>query len=111
FNTDNRTEPCINTFSQVVVTSNVHSPWPTDHNGNGNTNASRSKPYDWVLADPDLYVLETPLRVGASIFPNGIVFDSRVYTPLADVAPVQSGDSSASNMQHMAVAKDFLISP
>ncbi len=111
FNTDTRTEPCISTFSQVVVTSNAQSPWPTDHNGNGNTNASRSKPYDWLLADPDLYVLETPMQIGGSIFPNGIVFDSRVYSPLSEVAPVLSGDSSASNMQHMAVAKDFLISP
>jgi len=48
----------------------------------------------------------------ASIFPshsfsNGLVFDSRVYAPLSDVAPVQFGDSS--NAQHMAVLKDFKI--
>jgi len=35
------------------------------------------------------------------------VFDSRVYTPLSDVAPVLSTDSAATNMQHMAVVRDF----
>jgi Immunoglobulin domain len=36
------------------------------------------------------------------------VFDSNVYTPLSDVAPVLAGDSGQA--QHMAVMKDFLIS-
>jgi hypothetical protein len=37
------------------------------------------------------------------------VFDSRVYTPLEDVAPVLRADSQATNMQHMPVVKDFLL--
>jgi len=40
-------------------------------------------------------------------FPNGLVFDSTIYTPLSDVPPVQFTDST--NAQHMAVMKDFLI--
>jgi hypothetical protein len=38
------------------------------------------------------------------------VFDSRVYTPLADVSPVLMTDSAAVNMQHMGVVKDVLLS-
>jgi len=37
------------------------------------------------------------------------VFDSRVFQPLADVAPIQPGDSAAPNMQHMAIVRDFLV--
>ncbi len=108
-NTDNRTEACITRLSQVVVTSNSQSPWPVDGNGNGGTNASRSKPYDWVLADPDLAPKEVPLVIGSRTFPNGLVFDSRVYTPLSEVAPILASDSGAPSMQHMAVMKAFLL--
>jgi hypothetical protein len=44
-----------------------------------------------------------PSRTNAT----GLVFDSRVYTPLTDVSPVVSTDSGAVNMQHMAVVKDI----
>lgn len=104
FNTDTRTEACIQTLSAYFVTSG---PYPVDQAGNGNTNSGRSKPYDWVLADPDFHALRTPVVLGANSFPNGLVFDSRVYTPLP--LPVRVGDSGASNMQHMAVVRDFLV--
>jgi hypothetical protein len=42
-------------------------------------------------------------------FGSGLVFDSRVYTPLTDVSPVVSTDSGATGMQHMAVIKNFSI--
>src|ERR1039457_6849019 len=46
----------------------------------------------------------------SNTFPNGLVFDSRVYTPLSDVPPVQFSDSGSLNgMQHMAVVKDFAV--
>jgi endonuclease/exonuclease/phosphatase family metal-dependent hydrolase len=104
FNTDSRSESCLNTLSAYFTTSG---PWPVDQSGNGNTNSGRNKPYDWVLADPDLHAVRTPLVLGAASFPNGLVFDSRVYSPLP--SPVLAGDSAATNMQHMAVARDFLI--
>ncbi len=104
FNTDSRTEACVQTLSAYFVTSG---PYPVDQAGNGNTNAGRSKPYDWVLADADFHALRTPVVLGANTFPNGLVFDSRVYTPLP--APVRVNDSGATNMQHMAVVRDFLI--
>jgi hypothetical protein len=90
-----------------VVTSG---PYPADKNGNSNTNAARKKPYDAVLADSDLVAIQTPVVVGSSTFSSGLVADTRVYTPISDLAPAQASDSGATNMQHMAVVKDFMIS-
>jgi hypothetical protein len=47
--------------------------------------------------------------IGAASFFGGLVFDSRVYTPLADVAPILLGDSAVSGMQHMPVVRDFVV--
>ena len=74
---------------------------------NENTNANRGKPYDWVFASPNLVATQVPTTLGATSYPTGLVFDSRVYTPLSDVAPVQKSDSGSKAMQHMAVVKDF----
>jgi endonuclease/exonuclease/phosphatase family metal-dependent hydrolase len=106
FNTNSRSESALGILSSVVQTA---APWPVDQSGNGNTNAGRDKPYDWVLVGPDLDSLETPVEIGSNSFSNGLVFDSRVYSPLLDVSPVQPGDSGVSGMQHMAVVRDFLI--
>jgi hypothetical protein len=113
FNTDTRGEGCINTLDStkggVVV---VSGPYPVDRNGSGaleGTNASRKKAYDWVMADPDLSALATPLAVGSQTFANGLVFDSRIFSPLSNVSPVISTDSGATGMQHMAVMRAFLI--
>ena len=106
FNTPARNEPCITALSEIVVTA---APYPADGAGNDNTSSPRSKPHDWLLADPDLSQFRVPSVVGQRAFAAGLVFDSRVFTPLADVAPVQAGDSAALNMQHMPVVRDFLI--
>jgi endonuclease/exonuclease/phosphatase family metal-dependent hydrolase len=106
FNTSSRSESCFNIFKQVV---DIEAPYPADKNGKDGTNASRSKPYDHVLVDADLRVHQTATVIGDSTFPSGLVLDSRVYTPLSEIAPVQAGDSAASNMQHMGVIKDFLV--
>jgi endonuclease/exonuclease/phosphatase family metal-dependent hydrolase len=106
-NTGSRVETCINTLSQVVVTA---SPYPADQNGNTNTNASRARPYDWVLVDADLNQYKTATVLGGSrSYPAGLVLDSRVYTPLTEISPVLYGDSSAFNMQHMEVVRDFNV--
>lgn len=105
-NTSSRNESAIGTLSQVVRTAGPH---PADKNGNTNTNAGRNSPYDHVLVDNDLYAHQTAVVIGGSSFANGLVVDTRVYTPLSDIAPALSGDSGASGMQHMAVIKDFLI--
>jgi endonuclease/exonuclease/phosphatase family metal-dependent hydrolase len=108
FNSDTRTETAIATIGQVV---DIAAPFPVDQVGDGDTNAGRDKPYDWVMFDADLKAREVPVTIGAASFPAGLVFDSRAYTPLADVSPVQLGDSAATNMQHMGVVKDIQLMP
>lgn len=105
-NTNSRTEAALSTLRQVVVTSG---PWPVDRASNGNTNASRSKPYDWLLVSGDLQAKQVPCVVGPQSFPNGLVADTRVFTPISALSPALSGDSGASGMQHMAVVRDFVI--
>ena len=105
-NTYSRTEPCINTLSAVVKTT---APWPADQAGNSNTNSGQSSPYDWVMPNNSLATYATPLVIGSNTHTNGLVFDSRDYTPLSAVSPVQSGDSGVTGMQHMAVMRAFLI--
>jgi len=105
-NTPVRAEPCITQLSEIVVTTG---PYPADGAGNENTSAPRSKPYDWLLADSDLAAFGLPVAIGKRGYVGGLVFDSRVFAPLADVAPVQLMDSAAQNMQHMPVVRDFLV--
>lgn len=107
-NTDGRAETCVKTLGSVVQ---VGAPFPVDNFGNDNTNAPRTKAFDWLLADPDLAAVQVPVKIGAKTFTAGLVFDSRVYEPLADVAPIQATDSAATNMQHMPVVKDFHVGP
>ena len=106
FNTATRTEAAITTFGQIT---RVSGPFPADSNGKDGTSASRSKPHDWVLADPDLDARSIPVQIGTLSFPNGLVFDSRTYPKLADVAPIMATDSASANMQHMAVVRDFAL--
>ncbi|MBZ4399760.1 lamin tail domain-containing protein [Myxococcus sp. AS-1-15] len=105
-NTGSRSESCFGTLSQVV---NTASPYPADRNGNTNTNAGRNSPYDHVLVDSDLRPYQTAVVIGGSTFSSGLVVDTRVYSPIGEIAPALSGDSGASGMQHMGVIKDFLI--
>jgi hypothetical protein len=104
-------EPALASFATILVTL----PLPDDGTGNTGTSANRlevssmRQPYDQVMPDPDLFALIVPVRVGANTYPNGLVFDSRVYTPLTDVPPVLVTDSTALNMQHMAVVRDFAL--
>ena len=106
FNTTSRNEGCLQTLGQFFK---VTGPFPVDTRGKDGTNASRGKPYDWVLVSRNLDDLQVPAQVGGLSFTNGLVFDSRNFEPLANVAPVRRGDSGASNMQHMAVVRDFAI--
>ena len=105
-NTFSTTESCVSTLGALLTTAAPH---PVDQAGDPDTNASRSEQYDWVLAEPELDSLETPVKIGALSFAHGLVFDSRKFTPLNSVSPVLSGDSGASNMQHMAVVRAFAV--
>ncbi|MBK7191150.1 MAG: endonuclease [Myxococcales bacterium] len=106
FNTDARSEACIGALGAVVDTAPPH---PADQAGDGDTNAGRTKPYDWVLADDDLRPYQAAVTVGAASYPDGLVLDTRVYAPLVDVAPAMITDSAAPSMQHMGVIKAFTI--
>ena len=104
FNTDTRTESTTMTTFDSYLSDN---PIPADNNGNSNTSENRNHPHDYVLPGFSLTNFETATVFPSHSFPNGLVFDSTVYTPLSDVPPVQFSDST--NAQHMAVMKDFLI--
>ncbi|OJH37884.1 endonuclease/exonuclease/phosphatase family protein [Cystobacter ferrugineus] len=106
YNTDSRNESCFPTFSAVVSTSGPH---PVAQDNKEGTNASRAKPYDHVLVSNNLRAYQTPTVIGASSFSAGLVVDTRVYSPIEEIAPAQSGDSGVTGMQHMAVIKDFLV--
>lgn len=84
-------------------------PVPADQNGDADTNASRAERYDRVLVSFSMTNRLAPVVMASRTYANGLVFDSRVYTSLADVSPVVYGDSAASGMQHMAVIRDFSI--
>jgi endonuclease/exonuclease/phosphatase family metal-dependent hydrolase len=105
-NTSGRTETCITTLSEIVFTNG---PFPADGSGNESTNAPRNAVYDWLIPSKGLALLQIPTVLGTTTFAAGVVFDSRVYNPIADVAPVQSTDSAAQNMQHMPVVRDFRL--
>jgi len=106
FNTSSRTEAALSTLSSRFVTAG---PYPVDTRADGDTNASRSKPYDWVIASPALAARKTATVLGSNSFANGAVIDTRTYSPIAELAPALSGDSGASSMQHMAVVRDFAV--
>jgi endonuclease/exonuclease/phosphatase family metal-dependent hydrolase len=104
FNTSSRTEAALSTFSSRFTTSG---PYPADRNGNSNTNAARAKPYDWVIVSPALNALATSTVIGGSTFAAGLVADTRVYSPISEIAPARASDSGAAQMQHMGVVRDF----
>lgn len=97
----------------------VSGPDPVDEKGYCETNANRSSQYDFVLADYPLHEFQVPTVYYSSddatktkSYENGLVFDTRLYSQsVLDeyFSPAQTSDSSASQMQHMAVVKDFLI--
>jgi endonuclease/exonuclease/phosphatase family metal-dependent hydrolase len=111
FNTDTRTESCISTLTSQFVTA---SPYPVGQDGTGNTNSTRSKPYDWVLANSALNALKTTTTYGSFSYTNGLVFDTRDFTQTqldASFSPTKVANSNDSNMQHMAVVRTFTLPP
>lgn len=105
FNFQNRNETALATLKTFLSDD----PIPTDAEagGNPNTNEPRSRPYDLVLPNAAFRACLGPLTLGTRTFPRGLVFDSRRYAPLSDVAPVQAADSGT--VQHMAVLKEFQV--
>lgn len=105
FNTNTFGEQSLQGLQGVVNTQRR----PVDQAGNGHTNMKRNRPYDRVFADTDLEAMHVPVKLGANTFKDGLVFDTRAYTPLIDATPAEKGDSDATAMQHMAVVRDFAL--
>ncbi|MEO6035159.1 MAG: endonuclease/exonuclease/phosphatase family protein [Verrucomicrobiota bacterium] len=105
-NTYSSSEACLVTFRSFLSDSLA----PADNLGATNTNAGRTERYDYVFPSFSLSSNRVATVIGSRTFPNGLVFDSRVYSPINEVAPVVSTDSGVSGMQHMGVLKDFRIS-
>jgi endonuclease/exonuclease/phosphatase family metal-dependent hydrolase len=103
-NTNSRTESVLGTLSEFVV---VTEPWPADSRMNTNTNTTRTRPYDWLMASPRLHARQVAFTVGGSSFANGFVADTQVHSPIEELAPAMASDSAATGMQHMAVARAF----
>ena len=96
----------------------VTGPHPVGNDGSPGTNAGRDDQYDFVLFDPALEALRTPLVATAAdgsaqlAYPDGLVFDSRDYTQAeldSFFPPALVDDSGASNMQHMGVLRSVAI--
>lgn len=96
-NTSTRAEACVSVLSGLVATG---APYPDDGRGNPNTNRMRSEPHDWLMPDADLAAFQVATWVARRSFPAGLVFDSRVFTPLASVPPILASDSEAPNMRN-----------
>ncbi len=80
---------------------------PADQEGEQRTNIPRNQHYDFVLPSPLLESAHVPLDFGGFAFPNGIVFDSRLWDE--HLFPVRVGDAADVNMQHLAVMKLFAL--
>ena len=109
FNTGSRGEAAVTTFKTFLSDY----PIPTDQSGDPDTNAGRSggggSPYDYILPSFNLTNYLAPVVMPSHTFNNGLVFDTRVYTPTNDFLPAVATNSAAFQMQHMAVVKNFLL--
>ncbi len=104
--------PIRSNFGSAFTVGKAVSDWPMDQLGDVTTNAKRAKQYDYLLCSFDFCKLETPTVIGSHSYSKGHVVDSRVYgkkNELKDIDPVQAKDSNATNMQHMAVVRDFEV--
>ncbi|MBP7830527.1 MAG: DUF11 domain-containing protein [Kiritimatiellae bacterium] len=104
-NTQNRSEAAW-TILKTVVSDDRR---PADQNGETDTNQPRDKPYDVVLPNPFLDARHQPVSFGGLTFPEGVVFDTRLWAEDAIPAPALTSDSAALSMQHMGVMKLFAL--
>ncbi len=101
FNLNDRAE------SSLHILTN-HFPYtytPKDQYGYKNSSRNRSNPYDWVMANPLLNAHTLTTRIHGISFPEGAIFDSRLWSP--PPYPVQTNDSQEIGMQHMPVIRMF----
>ena len=102
-NIQGRTETAL----QILATALSDAHKPTDQSGDTDTNQGRDKPYDVVLPGAYLDARHLPVRFGGLTFPEGLVFDTRLWSAATIPHPAQVADSATLSMQHMGVAKLF----
>ena len=86
------------------------SPIPADAGGDADTNAGRNERYDYVFPSASLNTNRVATVLGAQTFANGLVLDTRLFTPSNEMLPALPGDSGVTGMQHMGVVRDFRLS-
>lgn len=104
-NIQSSNETALATFKSYLSDS----PIPTDavSGGDPDTNNGRSERYDYVFPSPSLNAYRTGSLLGTATYPNGLVFDTRLFTPATIIPPVLTNDSST--LQHLPVVRDFRI--
>ncbi len=102
-NTLTYTEPCLAVLTNIV--SDRYK--PCDQNGDIDTSKNRDQRFDYVLPTRNLDSNHYTVVVSGSNFVNGLVFDTRLWSPVPP--PALAGDSSATGNAHMAVMKAFSI--
>jgi endonuclease/exonuclease/phosphatase family metal-dependent hydrolase len=105
FNIFDPSEPAYQLLSNAF--SDTPLPSDAESGGDPDTNRNRNERYDYVFTSHNLQSLLVPTVLPSRSFTNGLVFDSRIYTPLAEVAPIQFYDST--NCQHMPVIKTLRV--
>lgn len=119
FNTANRTSQPIPTLlnsanwsgSCWVTTSDGT---PTDQaGGDDDTNVNRTYNYDWLIPNTLLgaEIMNLDLGEDSGVYTGGIVFDSRVFTPLSAVDPAQYDDTANGDQDHCPVMKSYDVLP
>ncbi len=112
FNISTRSEDCMDALKNSgLVHVDTENECPIDQKKNGDTSINRNYPYDLVLTSDNMRsFLTTPVIGTASgLNKRGTVVDTRNFTPLSAISPAQKADSTAKDMQHMAVLKDFAL--
>ncbi len=102
-NIENRSEAAMQTLRTLL--SDDHK--PADQYGDTDSNQPRNKPFDVVLPIPFLDARHQAVPFGGLTFPEGVIFDTRLWSEASIPFPARVSDSAALSMQHMEVAKLF----
>lgn len=102
-NIENRSEAALLTLRTLL--SDDHK--PADQLGDMDTNQNRNKPFDVILPIPFMDARHQAVPFGGLIFPEGLVFDTRLWSAATIPFPARVSDSGVLSMQHMEVVKLF----
>ena len=100
-----------NAVVMQVLTSNTvtDDTQPADQNGNTDTSSARVHPYDYILPSCWAEEFRMPLYFENTLFQDGMVFDTRLWTNTPPPSPALITDSSAYQMNHMLIMKQFAM--